>query len=126
MRVGQPFPFWRGATQLNLRVSAAVPADLVRLAAGSEVAVAPRPRIRPAAASASGGVAVETGALSSQEGQQLDVEGIAIWLRIQVHTAQLHSARQDRSGHASSSITRQTLWLLGVCEQVVSGLHALL
>ncbi len=98
MRVGQPFPFWRGATQLNLRVSAAVPADLVRLAAGSEVAVAPRPRTRPAAASASGGVAVENGASAAQEEQQLDVEGIATWLRVQVPTSHQNSTRRIALG----------------------------
>lgn len=38
VRVGQPFPFWvRNQTQLRLKVSAAVPADLVRLVPGSEV-----------------------------------------------------------------------------------------
>ena len=84
VRVGQPFPFWRGATQLNLRVSAAVPADLVRLAAGSEVAVAPRPRQRPAAASGGGSVAVENGSATEQDAQQPGVKGTMTWLRVQV------------------------------------------
>lgn len=45
--VGQPFPFWvKGQTALRLKASSAVPADIVRLQPGSEVAVAPRPRAR--------------------------------------------------------------------------------
>ena len=83
MRVGQPFPFWRGATQLNLRVSAAVPADLVRLVAGSEVAVAPRPRQRPSA--------LRDGALTAEKDQKAEateeVDTSPVWLRLQVCSA---------------------------------------
>jgi len=80
--VGQPFPFWRGSTQLNLRVSAAVPADLVRLVAGSEVAVAPRPRLRPSAP--------RDGALEARNEQTAEATeetaSSPIWLRVQVRT----------------------------------------
>ena len=83
VRIGQPFPFWRGATQLNLRVSAAVPADLVRLVAGSEVAVAPRPRLRPAV--------LHDGALMKDDEQTAEgaekSNDIPIWLRVQVRSA---------------------------------------
>ena len=89
MRVGQPFPFWRGSTQLNLRVSAAVPADLVRLVAGSEVAVAPRPRLRPSAP--------HDGALKAGNEQTAEeaeeTNTIPIWLRVQVCSAVSSVAR---------------------------------
>ena len=83
MRVGQPFPFWRGATQLNLRVSAAVPADLVRLVAGSEVAVAPRPRQRPSALRA---CALKADNEQTAEGTEEGNTG-PVWLRVQVCSA---------------------------------------
>ena len=42
---GQPFPFWvRQQSVLQLKVTSAEPASLVRLVAGAEVAVLPRPR----------------------------------------------------------------------------------
>lgn len=45
VQVGVAFPFWvRQQTMLQMKVSTALPASLVRLAAGAEVAVAPRPR----------------------------------------------------------------------------------
>ena len=49
---GVPFPFWmRGQAVLTLRVVSAAPADVVRLAPGAEVSIAPQPRVRPRAAS---------------------------------------------------------------------------
>ena len=44
---GVPFPFWmRGQAVLTLRVVTAAPDDVVRLAPGAEVSIAPRPRVR--------------------------------------------------------------------------------
>ena len=49
---GVPFPFWmRGQAVLTLRVVSAAPDDVVRLAPGAEVSIAPQPRVRPQAAS---------------------------------------------------------------------------
>ena len=49
---GQPFPFWmRGQAVLILKVASAAPDDVVRLAPGAEVSIAPRPRIRKQQAS---------------------------------------------------------------------------
>lgn len=43
---GIPFPFWmRGQAVLTLRVVSADPDDVVRLAPGAEVSIAPRPRV---------------------------------------------------------------------------------
>lgn len=45
VQTGQAFPFWvRHQIVLYLKVTTAHPASLVRLVAGAEVAVAPRPR----------------------------------------------------------------------------------
>ena len=44
---GEPFPFWmRGQALLILRVATTAPDEVVRLAAGTEVSIAPRPRAR--------------------------------------------------------------------------------
>ena len=77
--VGQPFPFWvRNKAMLTLRVSAAVPADLVRLVGGCEVYVAPRPRQQ-------GTAAVARGSGSATAGVETPAESPApVWLRIQV------------------------------------------
>lgn len=49
---GVPFPFWMlGQAVLTLRVVSAAPDDVVRLAPGAEVSIAPQPRVRPKAAS---------------------------------------------------------------------------
>ena len=49
---GEPFPFWmRGQALLILKVASAAPDDVVRLAPGAEVSIAPRPRVRKQQAS---------------------------------------------------------------------------
>ena len=83
--VGQPFPVWVNAqTALTLKVSAAVPADLVRLVLGAEMAVAPRPRVKattPVAAAAK----LPNGRGSSAEAQPTKAAPPPpAWLRIQV------------------------------------------
>lgn len=83
VRVGQPFPFWvRSQMQIILKVSAAVPADLVRLVAGAEVAVAPQPRSRPHMSDsrflAPSEAAVDGGEETGESAQRV------VWLRIQV------------------------------------------
>lgn len=77
--VGQPFPFWvHGKTMLTLKVSAAVPADLVRLVHGCEVYVAPRPRQRTAPAASDGSAA------GTAQSPARAVEPLPpVWLRIQ-------------------------------------------
>ena len=84
VRVGQPFPFWvRSQMQLILKVSAAVPADLVRLVAGAEVAVAPRPRSRPPAPG--GGILAPAEAAAEEaEGDYGEEVQKLMWLRVQV------------------------------------------
>lgn len=78
--VGQPFPFWvRKNTMLTLRVSAAVPADLVRLVHGSEVYVAPRPRQRAVPPVGAVGSGAAANALRAPAPPLPPV-----WLRIQV------------------------------------------
>ena len=70
VHVGQAFSVWvRGQAVINLRPRTATPAPLVRLTAGAEVLVAPKPRVlaasphtgsgtsRPAAATAAAGAA---------------------------------------------------------------------
>lgn len=80
--VGQPFPFWvRNKTKLALKVSAAVPADLVRLVRGCEVYVAPRPRQRAAAAAATGNQAAAGDAQAPAEAAE---PAPPVWLRVQV------------------------------------------
>ena len=86
VRVGQPFPFWvRSQMQLILKVSAAVPADLVRLVVGAEVAVAPRPRSRPPAPG--GGIPApaeaEADGVEGYKGKEVQKK---MWLRVQVST----------------------------------------
>lgn len=78
--VGQPFPFWvHGKTMLTLKVSAAVPADLVRLVHGCEVYVAPRPRQRTAP-TVPNGSAAGTAQPPGRAAEPLP----PVWLRIQV------------------------------------------
>lgn len=73
--VGQPFPFWvRDQTPLRLKASSAVPADLVRLAAGVEIAVAPRVRQRKPV----------PGASLPRRSQSEEQLPLAVWLRVQV------------------------------------------
>eukprot|EP00208_Stichococcus_sp_RCC1054_P007212 CAMPEP_0206141208 /NCGR_PEP_ID=MMETSP1473-20131121/12132_1 /ASSEMBLY_ACC=CAM_ASM_001109 /TAXON_ID=1461547 /ORGANISM="Stichococcus sp, Strain RCC1054" /LENGTH=672 /DNA_ID=CAMNT_0053535677 /DNA_START=68 /DNA_END=2082 /DNA_ORIENTATION=+ len=94
--VGQPFPFWvKGQTALRLKASSAVPADIVRLQPGSEVAVAPRLRARkdPQASLLGGGLsgfpAVPNG-VDDREGARGNSPDKApelppaVWLRVQV------------------------------------------
>jgi Peroxisome biogenesis factor 1, N-terminal len=77
--VGQPFPFWvRSKAMLTLRVSAAVPTDLVRLVGGCEVYVAPRPRQQGTAAAAPGSSSTAAGVGPPAESPA------PVWLRIQV------------------------------------------
>ena len=79
---GQAFPFWvRHQSVLYLKVTTAHPASLVRLVAGAEVAVAPRPRRalhQQSAVSEADLNATPTAA--AQEQQQCG----DIWLRLQV------------------------------------------
>ena len=72
---GVPFPFWlRGQAVLTLRVVSAAPEDVVRLAPGAEVSIAPRPRVRPKAAG------TEAAPIASAD----QPSGPPAWFRIQV------------------------------------------
>lgn len=83
VRVGQPFPFWvRSQMQIILKVSAAVPADLVRLVAGAEVAVAPQPRSRPPLADSR--ILAPSEAAVDGEEETGERAQTVVWLRIQV------------------------------------------
>ena len=84
VQVGQAFPFWvRHQTVLRMKVSTALPASLVRLVPGSEVAVAPRPRRTLAKQNALQSSDVQTtapaAAAQEEEAHQTDV-----CLRLQV------------------------------------------
>lgn len=93
--VGQPFPFWvKGQTALHLKASSAVPADLVRLQPGCEVAVAPRPRDRggaggrglsgfPVPPPVQGETAGGCPGVSSSDEEEAELPP-ATWLRVQV------------------------------------------
>lgn len=74
---GRPFPFWmRGQAVLTLRVVTAAPNDVVRLAPGAEVSIAPRPRVRPQLAS--------NNPMSTSAGAEGDPTLPPAWFRIQV------------------------------------------
>ena len=78
---GVPFPFWmRGQAVLTLRVVSAAPDDVVRLAPGAEVSIAPQPRVRPKATS--------TKAASIASADQPSVP--PAWFRIQVGACLSH------------------------------------
>ncbi len=76
---GEPFPFWmRGQALLVLKVASAAPDDVVRLAPGAEVSIAPRPRVRKQQASGN--------AQSVPAAQDEKPELPPAWFRIQVHS----------------------------------------
>ena len=79
MELDQPFPFWvRKQIKLLLKVTTAHPGSLVRLVAGSEVAVAPRPRRH------FGQQAVITDSEFKHDGVSENDEPADTWLRLQV------------------------------------------
>lgn len=99
VQVGQAFPFWvRQQTVLQLKVSTALPASLVRLAVGAEVAIAPRPRRTLAQQKALLPGASSTSSQSGSAEDQADT-----WLRLQVDILSLlHEAGKTCS---SCSVT---------------------
>lgn len=103
VQTGQAFPFWvRHQSVLYLKVTTAHPASLVRLVAGAEVAVAPRPRRALHQQSiATEADLIATPAAPSQEQQQCG----NTWLRLQgvcEHTAEIQ-CRLGSSTQASAS-----------------------
>ena len=74
---GEPFPFWmRGQALLVLKVATAAPDDVVRLAPGAEVSIAPRPRVRKQQASGT------PQAVPAADGERPELP--PAWFRIQV------------------------------------------
>ena len=84
VEVGRPFPFWvRGQALLTLQVATASPASVVRLTRGAEVAVAPRPRVRPQLASLPSGALAD----AARSNGTAATAAPCAWLRLQVrHT----------------------------------------
>ncbi|KAK9829370.1 hypothetical protein WJX72_005440 [[Myrmecia] bisecta] len=80
VRAGQPFPFWvKNQSALYLRVATAIPADLVRLVQGAEVAIAPRTRARPGEKGVAGSIDSQT-AVPATAGPTASLP--AVWLRV--------------------------------------------
>lgn len=83
---GAPFPFWmRGQALLILKVSTAAPDDVVRLAPGAEVSIAPRPRVRKQQASDT------PTAMPAAQDKESSLP--SAWFRIQVHLTRLCHAQ---------------------------------
>ena len=86
VQLGQAFPFWvRHQTVLRMKVSTALPASLVRLVPGSEVAVAPRPRRTLAQQNALQSSDVQTTApAAAAAAQEEEADQTDVCLRLQV------------------------------------------
>lgn len=91
---GIPFPFWmRGQAVLTLRVVSADPDDVVRLAPGAEVSIAPRPRLRAHKAS--------NDPMSLPTSTKEDPNLPPAWFRIQVFSQPSHAGLSSKlSAHA--------------------------
>ena len=119
VQVGQAFPFWvRHQTVLRMKVSTALPASLVGLVPGSEVAVAPRPRRTLAQQNAlqSGDVQATAAAALEEQADHTDV-----CLRLQV---KLSSLSMSETGLVSVNLVLLRIhYCWDICQLLVVAAH---
>lgn len=117
---GVPFPFWmRGQAVLTLRVVTAAPDDVVRLAPGAEVSIAPRPRARKYQASNN---PMSMPAVSGEKPSLLPA-----WFRIQVRLNLRPSIQQTDKSKCLDSPRKIQLRRFDACHKIdMKHMHAYL